>query len=294
MLRWGVSWLRWWGVSYFQGFFFCCWMLGLIGLIWDVWKDSSLAGAVRIYFGFSSFTLVLNLGFSWVIGFGNWWANRWPEWPFLSGACFNWRVEFVRYFLGSGTGVFYGFFLFNLSLCFCLTDFSWIVSLTLFTNPSARAGYDTRSNFKRSLIGLNSEFSFSQTSCLTKAEEPSLSYNLPIAGGGIIGFIPFPRVLVVCEMQSASSRIWTRVAASISNDDNHYTSGTSKNCFFNCSWNFGQSIGSSCSSFSIWARYLLNWSMLFLLLLLVVVVVMVVLLLLPLLLIRLTFFAILV
>ena len=31
----------------------------------------------------------------------------------------------------------------------------------LFTNPSARAGYDTRSIFKRSLTGLNSEFSFS-------------------------------------------------------------------------------------------------------------------------------------
>ena len=31
----------------------------------------------------------------------------------------------------------------------------------LFTNPSARAGYDTRSIFKRSLTGFNSEFSFS-------------------------------------------------------------------------------------------------------------------------------------
>ena len=31
----------------------------------------------------------------------------------------------------------------------------------LFTNPSARAGYDTRSIFKRSSTGLNSEFSFS-------------------------------------------------------------------------------------------------------------------------------------
>ena len=31
----------------------------------------------------------------------------------------------------------------------------------LFTNPSVRAGYDTRSIFKRSLTGLNSEFSFS-------------------------------------------------------------------------------------------------------------------------------------
>ena len=66
--------------------------------------------------------------------------------------------------------------------------------------PPARAGYDTRSIFKRSLTGLNSEFSFSKTSCLTKAEEPSLSYYLPIAGGRIIRFIPFPRVLVLCEM----------------------------------------------------------------------------------------------
>ena len=95
-------------------------------------------------------------------------------------------------------------------------------------NPSARAGYDTRSIFKRSLTGLNSEFSFSYSSCLNKAEEPSLSYYLPIAGGGIIGFIPFPRVLVLCEMQSFSSRIWTRVAGSNSYDDNHYTTGTSK------------------------------------------------------------------
>ena len=34
-------------------------------------------------------------------------------------------------------------------------------------------------NFKRILTGFNSEFSFSQTSCLTKAEEHSLSYYLP-------------------------------------------------------------------------------------------------------------------
>ena len=97
----------------------------------------------------------------------------------------------------------------------------------IFTNPSARAGFDTRSIFKRILTGLNSEFSFSQTSCLTKAEDSSLPYYLPIAGGRIIGFIPVPRVLVQCEMQSVSSRIWTRVAVSISYDDNHYTTGTS-------------------------------------------------------------------
>ena len=58
------------------------------------------------------------------------------------------------------------------------------MTIIIFINPSARAGYDTRSIFfKRSLTGLNSEFSFSYTSCLTKAEKPSLPYYLPIAGG---------------------------------------------------------------------------------------------------------------
>ena len=95
----------------------------------------------------------------------------------------------------------------------------WVNSALLLTNPSARAGYDTRSIFN---FSLNSEF-FSKTSCLTKAEELSLPSYLPIAGWRIIGFIPFPRVLVQCEMQSVSFRIWTRVAVFISYDDNHYT-----------------------------------------------------------------------
>ena len=53
-------------------------------------------------------------------------------------------------------------------------------ALSYLPNPSARAGYDTRSIFKWGLTGLNSEFSFSLTRCLTKAEEPSLSYYFPI------------------------------------------------------------------------------------------------------------------
>ena len=68
---------------------------------------------------------------------------------------------------------------------------------------------------------------------LIKAEEPSLPYYLPIAGWRIIGFIPFPRVLVLCEMQSVSSRIWTRVAMSISYDNNHNTTGTFKHNYAN-------------------------------------------------------------
>ena len=95
------------------------------------------------------------------------------------------------------------------------TDWHLNMVKSIFTYPSIWAGYDIRSIFKWSLTGLNSEFSFSKTSCLTKAEEPSLPYYSLIAGGRIIGFIPFPRVLVLCEMQSASSRIWTRVTVSI-------------------------------------------------------------------------------
>ena len=65
-----------------------------------------------------------------------------------------------------------------------------------------------------------------------------LSYYLPIAGGRIFGFIPFPRVLVLCEMQSVRSRIWTRVAVSISWNDNHYSTGTSiDNHYINGRWN---------------------------------------------------------
>ena len=83
----------------------------------------------------------------------------------------------------------------------CLPFSSYVVfdfDFIIFTNLSTRAGYDTRSIFKWSLTGLKSEFSF-WTSCLTKAEEPCLPY-LPIAGGRIIGFIPYPRVLVLFEM----------------------------------------------------------------------------------------------
>ena len=36
-----------------------------------------------------------------------------------------------------------------------------ILVFIIFTDPSAQAGYDTRSIFKQSLTGLNSEFSFS-------------------------------------------------------------------------------------------------------------------------------------
>ena len=55
------------------------------------------------------------------------------------------------------------------------------------------------------------EFSFFLTDWDIQAKEPSLLYNLHIAGGGIARFMLLPT-----EMQTASSRIWTRVTVSIS------------------------------------------------------------------------------
>ena len=43
----------------------------------------------------------------------------------------------------------------------CRRTAAILFNLYIFTNPSARAGYDTRSVFKWSSTGLNSEFSFS-------------------------------------------------------------------------------------------------------------------------------------
>ena len=56
------------------------------------------------------------------------------------------------------------------------------------------------------VTGSNSDFSFSYTGCHIKVKEPSLPYYLPIIGGRIVRSIPFPRLLALCEMQTASSR----------------------------------------------------------------------------------------
>ena len=108
-----------------------------------------------------------------------------------------------------------------------LTFYKELMELYVFANLSTQAGCDTRSIFKQSWTGLNSEFCFSYTGCLTKAKKPGMPYYLPIAGGRKIEFIPFPKVLMLCEMQRTLFWIWIRVAMSISYDDNHYTMDTS-------------------------------------------------------------------
>ena len=70
------------------------------------------------------------------------------------------------------------------------------------------------------------EFSFPSRHLPYYGQRASLPYYLPIAGGRIIGFIPFPRVLALCEMQTPSPRVWTRITNSISYNDNHYITNT--------------------------------------------------------------------
>ena len=75
----------------------------------------------------------------------------------------------------------------------------------------------------QSLTISNSEFPFSypRPVAIPRLKSPVWPTILPIAGGKIVGFIPFPRVLMLCEMQTASSRIWTHFTESISYDDIH-------------------------------------------------------------------------
>ena len=66
------------------------------------------------------------------------------------------------------------------------------VCIFVFNNASTRPGWDTRLIFKRSLIRLNWEFSFFETSCLTEPEEIILPYYLIVAWRRIVEFILFP------------------------------------------------------------------------------------------------------
>ena len=56
---------------------------------------------------------------------------------------------------------------------------------------------------------------------LSRVKEPSLSFYLSIDWGKIVEFITFQNVWAICLMHTSSSRIWTRVPVSISNDGKH-------------------------------------------------------------------------
>ena len=88
--------------------------------------------------------------------------------------------------------------------------------------PFLQTGCNTRSIFMCRKASLDSEFSFFQTSCLTKAKEPSLPKYLLIAVVKTNEFISFTKTLAQSEIQTASRRIWTWVTNSITYVDKHY------------------------------------------------------------------------
>ena len=92
--------------------------------------------------------------------------------------------------------------------------------------PTPLHGQDlTQSQFQAGFDRL--EFYFSKTDCHTKVKEPSLPYFLRKVRERIIRWITFARVLALCEMQIAYSRIWTWDNVYISFDDNYYTMSAS-------------------------------------------------------------------
>ena len=103
-----------------------------------------------------------------------------------------------------------------------MNSFKWgkISSFGKYPTPLPGGGCDTRSIFKQSRIVLNSEIFFSKSSCLTKAKEPNLHNYLPIVEGRRKGFMLLQRALVQSETQTASSRIRTWAADSISYSNN--------------------------------------------------------------------------
>ena len=96
------------------------------------------------------------------------------------------------------------------------TNYKSVCSCMYLSNPSPMSKMWHKVNFLSGKKLVWIQFSFSLSGCLTKAKEPTLHYYLPIAG----------KRTGSSEMQTALSRIWTRVTNSISEDDYSYTKST--------------------------------------------------------------------
>ena len=106
-----------------------------------------------------------------------------------------------------------------------MSNIEQVLATTPHETPTIRPLASHHKNYtsERSLIGLNTEFFFSKFGCNTKVKKS----NLLIAGGKIVISILFSRVLELWEMQTASSKVWTKVTVFVSLDDNLYTLSTS-------------------------------------------------------------------
>ena len=98
-------------------------------------------------------------------------------------------------------------------VCVCVC-----VCVCIYPAPPARAGCKTRSFFKWSKPVWIQSFFF-----IWLQKKSSVFYYLSLARiRGRVGSMLFLRVLAPRETQIASSRIWTRISDSISNDDYRY------------------------------------------------------------------------
>ena len=146
---------------YFQIFVFIYFTLTV--MLFSVGTAISIKRHIFLFIVFNQYIWCIALYFS--IGF----YCKVPENSSFFGFCYWFWLGFISSFK-------FQYFTLHISLpyffipflIFCVkirqTSTKWSINcflLTIFTNLSAQAGYDTRSIFKQSLTGLNSEFSFS-------------------------------------------------------------------------------------------------------------------------------------
>ena len=86
----------------------------------------------------------------------------------------------------------------------------------VFTNLTIWAECNTRSIFYTEFNRFEFRvFHFPRPVAIPRLKSLVCTTILPIAGGRIVWFIPFPKVIALSKMQKALSRFWTRVTMSI-------------------------------------------------------------------------------
>ena len=78
-----------------------------------------------------------------------------------------------------------------------------------------------------------------------KVKEHCLPNYLPISRERIVGWILIPRESLICEIQTALSKVWTRVTVSISYYDNRCTTSTSLSLSISLSISLSRSLSPS-------------------------------------------------
>ena len=135
---------------------------------------------------------------------------------------FFWRLQEPQYGHGSRHQLNYVPQSFNKQKnhqCLCDTSFTWCGQLHAFSDMWSFSGNGARSCspviFVKQVWIQRFFVLFPKTTTRLRLKGASLLYYLPIAGGRIIGWIIFPRVLAMYEMQTVLFSIWIRVGLSI-------------------------------------------------------------------------------